>query len=1485
MVILSVIMSLFVAIQDPIFQKFIVRIAGGYLSSKTGTEIRIGSLNISPDFTIHINQLSLKDQENNDLIKAETIIARPYMEDLIRGHILFDQVALRKAEVHLVKYEGEEKMNLQFLIDAFGKKVKEKEKESPPIQINKIVVEDLDFQYWNQDKDLPERKEMGLMDYSNIDVKGIQLDMEQVSIVGDSISAIIHHLAATESSGFELQHLASAVNVTSHGILLDELKLQTANSDLDLDLHLRYQGYQAFSSFVDSVSFDATIRPTDLLLSDLGPFSEALYSMPDRIQFEGFLQGPTRNIEVSDLKIDFGKETHFEGNLAMQPLDFFDGHHQITIERMYYSISDLAQFRIPGKTGTLPIPEVLSSLGRGTIRGYFEGSYRDFKTHLLATSDIGAVSVNLKKNANGAGQNVFESHIEAEQLNIGTLTKSPNLLSDIDISADINGRQSKADGLDLDLKGDVLNLTLLGNSLNEISLNGNLHKDVFNGKIDIDDEELQLGFKGLIDFSNPKAIGGNFRADIVKADLNKLNIVKGDPNTLLSASITADGINLNNFNKAEGSLTIKDLSFKNSKGSLDMEALNATIVNDNLMQKKIQLNSDFVDLEMAGQMDFSTMMIAFMQYVNNYAEIPHWADELSAFEKSKKSSDQDFVINLNFKNPKPLIQLIAPDLYIAKNTTLTGTFTSKTPSLNCTLRSKAIRFNNIKINNVECKSFNSPNRIVTRLNLDQIILRDSTEYDSTMIAIENFSITNSIYRDTIKTDLVWDDKGAVEHNKAFVSTYYFPDLEGGAIVVNQADILVNDTMWHLKRDGLIDFEDGKIRLKDIELSANQQRLAIDGRVPFTSEDTLSVSFNKFDLSTFDFLYKGKFDLDGFVFGNATVSDIRENLSLVANLDVMQLGINGNVYGDASLFSHWDNEKEAIMLDAELISNRRKELALSGGYSPKKTDDNLDFSLRLDSLPLSAVSPFLKGTAEQIQGYCKGDFTVQGGLNQPSIQGSLRIFDGGCKINFLNTFYTFSPTIELTDKLITLSDFSLTDTLGNSALVFGGITHDHLKDMALHFKLFPYNFLAMATNAGISSSFYGNAVASGMVEVSGPLNDLNLQVDALTGKGTVMTIPLGGKNKVGNHEFITFVNKNDTELDKEEKEKPAQKKEAKKFNLGLNLDVNDNALIKIALPNNLGNLEAKGSGNIKLSMISNALSLIGDYVIKDGSLMLNIQDVIRRNFVLEPGSRISWTGDPVNGTIDAIGVYQTKAAISSLGLGDSINTAGNNIKVECLVRLKNKLMNPDISFGLRLPNASEDLQQAVFSVIDTTNQAEVLLQSIYLMVMNSFNYGGTTSNYYGIVTNQINDFIAQFTDDLNINVNYKPGDTYSNEEMTVALKKQFFDDRITVETNFGVSNNFNTNSTNIIGDVNVDIKITKDGNLSAQVFNRSNYNNFYYQYSYYKMAPYTQGIGLSYGRSFDRFKDLFKKRKTIVPSDRPLSNERNPKKNPTEKTAP
>ena len=1478
MVFLSFIMSVFVGIQDPIIQKFAIRIAGGYLSQKTGSDIRIGRLYISPNFTIHIDHFLVKDLKYNTLLDVEELKVRPIMEDIIHGDIHIGRVELTNAEANLITYEDSTRMNLMFLLDAFSTGEKEESDNTTVVAVDRIILRSLDFQLWDQNRDDPEKTANGLMDYSHLAVDDINLDLENLSIIGDSITAVIHHLAASEASGFQLHDFIAKVNVSSKGILLDDLMLRTHQSHLHLDLHMLFDSFSAISSFVDSVRFDTRIYPTDLMLSDLGPFAEVLYQMPDLLHFEGLMKGPVKSFNVNQLKLDLGNHTHFEGNVALQPLDLSNRVQVLSIKKLDYDINDLANFYIP--SGPLPIPSVLNSLGQGTIKGQFNGSMNKFKTDLAVTSEIGDVNVSLNKHINDERCNVFDGHVEASRIDVGTLANAHKVIGKLDMAADIVGRQDRKGGMDLDIDGELINAELFGNNIAEISLNGNLHNQRFDGKIIVDDKLLDLDFRGRVDFSDSKALAGNFQANIDHADLRRLNLVNDDSIAVIKASITADMTSINNFNQAEGTLNINDVAFSNSSGNYVMRQFNASIINDNLMQKRIDVGCDFFDFEMAGLMDFNTLGIAFKQYVNSYVTFPQWSEELAKFEKSGKNADQDFIIDLNIKNPKPITKLLMPSLTIAKNTTLNGTFTTKSRSMNLTLRSKNVKVNNIKINNIECKT--RSNRLFSslRLNVDQVILRDSTETDSTRITLDALNLALRLQSDTIKTKIGWDDISLIDHNKADINTSFVPSLTGGRFCIDQANILLNDSIWTIDPNNFVVFDGDKIQISNLELISENQSLLVDGFVPMEQEDTLAVSLDQFNLATLDFLMSGSgFSINGLVNGDATINNLKNDPTLFANLGIKDFGIDDFVYGNAEIISRWDNENKAIGLAVGLVNKQQKVLNVSGEYYTARKNDNLNFTAEFDDLPLGILSPFLNGIVHRLQGNCSGDITVKGSANQPDIAGQLEVKNGGCKVDYLNTFYTFEPIITLTDGRITLNNFSLVDTLGNSALVNGSITHNHLKDMVLDIRLYPNNFLAMATNAHLSPSFYGTAIASGIVTAKGPTNDIQLSVKAITKKGTVMTIPLGGSSGIKQHEFITFVDHSQPLDEEEEDTSPVVEKSQKKkngLNINLDLSVNNDAQVKITLPNDLGSMEAKGEGNITLGLPSGSpMTLVGDYVIKSGSLALNIQDVLRRNFSLEPGSSISWTGDPVNGTINATGVYQTKAALSSLGLADSTSTGSNNLKVDCMVHLKNKLLNPDISFGIRLPNATEDMKQAVYSVIDTTNQSEMLVQAIYLMVFNTFNYGSGSSGYYNIITNQLNDIISQLTDEIDINVNYKPGGDMSNEEMTVALKKQLFDERLTIETNFGViipTTTYASNSTNIVGDVNIDYKITKDGRLSGQVFNRSNYSTNYYQYVYYKMAPYTQGIGLSYSKSFDSFKDLFKKRtNNFNTPNRPLLN--------------
>ena len=246
--------------------------------------------------------------------------------------------------------------------------------------------------------------------------------------------------------------------------------------------------------------------------------------------------------------------------------------------------------------------------------------------------------------------------------------------------------------------------------------------------------------------------------------------------------------------------------------------------------------------------------------------------------------------------------------------------------------------------------------------------------------------------------------------------------------------------------------------------------------------------------------------------------------------------------------------------------------------------------------------------------------------------------------------------------------------------------------------------------------------------------------------------------------------------------------------------------------------------------------------------------------------MSWTGKAEDADINVVGSYRTKSSISSLGIEVDSTSLVSNINVDCIIRLQEKLSNPTITFGIELPNATDDIKNTVFSVIDTTNQAVMSQQIISLLVMGSFSYGNTNSslysigasNYYNVLTSYLSGWLSQISKDFDVGVRYTPEDNLTAEELEVALSTQLFDDRLTIEGNFGMytgsQNEATQGANNIVGDFDMTFKITN--RLSLKAYNHSNLNSNYYSYTYEAYSDYTQGIGISYSQSFDNIREIF-----------------------------
>jgi len=285
-------------------------------------------------------------------------------------------------------------------------------------------------------------------------------------------------------------------------------------------------------------------------------------------------------------------------------------------------------------------------------------------------------------------------------------------------------------------------------------------------------------------------------------------------------------------------------------------------------------------------------------------------------------------------------------------------------------------------------------------------------------------------------------------------------------------------------------------------------------------------------------------------------------------------------------------------------------------------------------------------------------------------------------------------------------------------------------------------------------------------------------------------------------------------------------------------------------------------------------MFGEFTITKGDYLFTLQNIINKRFSVKPGGTVNWSGSPYNAQVNLQAVYALRATLAELMYPDTSAMYQRRMQVECVLNMTNSLLNPDITFDIDLPNADQSAKTDVINRIGVGNDQEMNRQVFGLLVLNKFlpreeqNLGSETGGFFSansaeMLSNQLSNWLSRISNDFDVGVNYRPGSDIASDEVEVALSTQLFNNRIIVDGNVGVANNRSAaqsgqSSSNIVGDVNIEYKITQDGRLRVRAFNRS--NDFGANALVANNAPFTQGVGLSFRKDFNTFSDLFKGKK-------------------------
>lgn len=156
---------------------------------------------------------------------------------------------------------------------------------------------------------------------------------------------------------------------------------------------------------------------------------------------------------------------------------------------------------------------------------------------------------------------------------------------------------------------------------------------------------------------------------------------------------------------------------------------------------------------------------------------------------------------------------------------------------------------------------------------------------------------------------------------------------------------------------------------------------------------------------------------------------------------------------------------------------------------------------------------------------------------------------------------------------------------------------------------------------------------------------------------------------------------------------------------------------------------------------------------------------------------------------------------------------------------------------------------------------MLLTSNFMQSGGNFALGGVgTSTTYEMLSNQLSNWLSQYSDKFDLGVNLSKGDgTNTADEGEVSISTDIWNDRVSVELNGKVrGDNPNADETqNLVGEFNIEYRINEDGSLRARVYNESNN----YNAVNLNQSPYTQGAAVFYQKEFNTWKEFFTRDKS------------------------
>jgi hypothetical protein len=1432
--ILSLTLLLYFLFRLPSVQTWIAQRAASYLSSQLNTNIKLKGLDIVFFKTIVLEGLLIEDQKQDTLLYTDRLAINIGPVILEKNKFTINSINLNKPTFHLKTYKGEKQMNLQFLLDYFSSPPDTSTPEGLPLdlKIKSFKLQEADFIY--SDENIP-NEVPNVIDYDHLHVRKLTADIKSFSLWHGEIRAEILSLALKEKSGFEIEKLAGKLKFTDTEIEIANLLLLTPHSNIHDYYSMRFDSLSDFNDYINNVRMYADFDQSIISFKDIRYFASAISNYTQMIMLNGKISGTVANLKSNNFQLHTGEKTFVDGAISIKGLpDIYHTDFNAKLQKLETNYKDLTDLLkgIDQDSVASSIPEFLKNAGDISYAGYYTGTVFNFNVNGQANTSIGnlvtAIHMNILPKVP-----TYDGKIQTIGFDFGKLFNT-NSVGTANLDIVVNGKGFNIKDLNTSIETDIRSIVANGYAYKNIVGEGDIASKKFNGNVVIDDEHVDLSFNGSIDFDDPKNPVFDFYADVQNLELKELKISEDTLNIKSIINVNFIGNSIDNI---IGTLVFKESTIE-SKNNAKYTFENISIDSKfDGMGKSLTLKSDIIDAGIQGEYKLSSISSAVKSVVKRY--LPSY--DLGVINKY---ASQDFKFYIIVDDAKPLTDLIYPALSIANKASLRGYLNTNDNILRMNSGIDFIKYDNLRFENLILDGENDKD-------VFDFNIASTRGYIGDSINIDNIAISNSVKNDSIHFNIKLADKDSP--NQLDLNGLLSIKREEPLLQFLPSEILIDSNVWSLKDSFEILFaKDKKIYVSNFEISNNDQRLISSGVLSDNFSDEFIVDFQNVRLYSFNqILKKYNINVDGTLNARTKLNGILGESVILSNINISDMIYNKDSVGDLQFNSTWDPKSELINVNGSIFNKRLKTFGVAGSISTKKSTNNLNIDVVMNETELQVIEPFVKDYISNISGKASADLKIRGSLNEPAINGYLTLKSAGLTVNYLKTQFKISDQIRLSENNIYINNIQLKDSEGNKGSANGVITHTYFSKFKLDIKMQAKNLICLNTGPKDNELYYGKAHATGQFLFRGPIEDLKIDIDAKTERGTKFYIPLSDAGAISKQNYIRFISKDSTDIKKND-----YSISMSGISMNMNLQVDEESEVQLIMNQASGEI-IKGTGNANLKLAINTLGtfeMYGTYEIAAGEYTFVLQNLISKKFKVDKGGTIRWNGDPLKAKINLSAVYETRPQVLPLIIsaspGDTSSySSSQRVKTECVLNMKNDLMSPDISFGMRFPD-DQSLSSKVGGYL--ANPDNMNNQVASLLVFGRFSNTSSSSGSFIPTTDILTAQLSNLVSTKNFDLNLANG---------VGGSLRLFNDRITIDGTINTANNSTsttnqqTNASAITGDVNIDYKISKDGRFRAKAFQRNDNNSDLLKRGNNQVE---QGLGLFYRIEFDTFGELWRK---------------------------